>query len=143
MAFANGDRKTELTQLGTVGLRNTGTRIRFWPDPSYFDSPGFSLKRLKHLLRAKAVLCPGLLVSLTVDSSGEKEEWCYHQGLTDYLESELEGYACLPEKPFSGEMKARRGPTAGKLCQPHPHTAGRDTRQRAAHGAGRGTQGVL
>ena len=105
MAFANGDRKTELTQLGTVGLRNTGTRIRFWPDPSYFDSPGFSLKRLKHLMRAKAVLCPGLMVSLTVDSTGEKEEWCYHQGLTDYLESELEEYTCLPEKPFSGEMK--------------------------------------
>ncbi len=85
MSFAHGDKVVDLTELGTVGQRNTGTRIRFWPDASYFDSPNFSMKSLKHLLRAKAVLCPGLSVSLTIDKTGEKEEWCYHQGLTDYL----------------------------------------------------------
>jgi len=105
MAFANGDKKTSLKQVGTVGQRNTGTRIRFWPEASYFDTPRFSLKRLRHLLRAKAVLCPGLTVSLTVDKTGEKEEWCYQEGLTDYLKSELEEYFCLPEQPFDGELK--------------------------------------
>ena len=105
MAFANGNRVTDLKEVGTVGQRNTGTRIRFWPDPSYFDSANFSLPRLRHLLRAKAVLCPGLVVSLTIDKTGEKEEWCYEDGLTDYLESELEDVPLLPEKPFAGAMK--------------------------------------
>jgi len=116
MAFASGDKKTELKQMGAVGLRNTGTRIRFWPDPSYFDSANFSMKRLRHLLRAKAVLCPGLTVSLTIDKTGEKEEWCYHQGLTDYLQSELEDYICLPQQPFSGEMKGTDSQLGWSLC---------------------------
>jgi topoisomerase-4 subunit B len=105
MAFAGGDKKKNLKTIGSVGQRNTGTRIRFWPDDSYFDSPRFALGRLKHLLRAKAVLCPGLTVSLTVEKTGETEEWCYRDGLTDYLVSELEDYPRLPEQPFSGEMK--------------------------------------
>ena len=87
MSFANGDKTTDLQAVGSVGQRNTGTRIRFWPDPSYFDSPIFSLKRLRHLLRAKAVLCPGLNVSLTIDKTGEKEEWYYQDGLVDYLKT--------------------------------------------------------
>jgi topoisomerase-4 subunit B len=105
MAFKNGDRTAKLKQIGTVGQRNTGTRIRFWPDSSYFDSSGFSMKRLRHLLRAKAVLCPGLTVSLTVEKTGETEEWRYEDGLTDYLETELQDYNLLPAKPFSGAMK--------------------------------------
>ncbi len=116
MAFANGDKKTELKQVGTVGQRNTGTRIKFWPEPSYFDSPEFSLKRLRHLLRAKAVLCPGLTVSLTVEKSGEEEQWCYQEGLTDYLQSELQEYNCLPERPFSGEMKGTDSEASWALC---------------------------
>ena len=105
MMFASGERKVKLKEVGTVGQRNTGTRIRFWPDVSYFDSPNFSLTRLRHLLRAKAVLCPGLTVSLTVENTGEKEEWCYEEGLTDYLVTELEDYNRLPEIPFNGAMK--------------------------------------
>jgi topoisomerase-4 subunit B len=116
MSFANGDKTSDLEQLGSVGQRNTGTRIRFWPDASYFDSPNFSLKSLKHLLRAKAVLCPGLKVSLTIDKTGEKEEWCYHQGLTDYLQSELEGFDSLPETPFHGEMKGTDSQVSWALC---------------------------
>jgi topoisomerase-4 subunit B len=116
MAFASGDKKTKLKTLGNVGQRNTGTRIRFWPDPVYFDSPGFSLKKLRHLLRAKAVLCPGLEVSLTIDKSGEREEWCFQQGLTDYLNSELEEYVTLPEQPFSGEMKGVDSEVAWAVC---------------------------
>ena len=116
MAFANGDKKTSLEQVGTVGQRNTGTRLRFWPDPSYFDSAKISLKSLRHLLRAKAVLCPGLSVTLTVDKTGEKEEWQYQQGLTDYLETELEEFVCLPERPFNGEMKGTDSQVSWALC---------------------------
>jgi len=116
MAFADGDRKTPLKEIGTVGQRNTGTRIRFWPNPGYFDSPTFSLKRLRHLLRAKAVLCPGLAVSLTVDKTGEREEWCYEDGLTDYLKTELEDYDCLPREPFNGAMKGTDSEVSWAVC---------------------------
>jgi topoisomerase-4 subunit B len=116
MAFANGDKKTTLKEIGTVGQRNTGTRIRFWPNPDYFDSPTFSMKRLRHLLRAKAVLCPGLAVSLTVDKTGEREEWCYEEGLTDYLKTELEDYGRLPDEPFSGAMKGTDSEVSWALC---------------------------
>jgi len=116
MSFADGEKTSELEVVGSVGLRNTGTRIRFWPDPSYFDSPNFSLKRLRHLLRAKAVLCPGLKVSLTVDKTGEKEEWCFQDGLVDYLKHELAGYNCLPREPFSGEMKGTDSEAKWALC---------------------------
>jgi topoisomerase-4 subunit B len=116
MAFANGDKKTALKEIGTVGQRNTGTRIRFWPNPDYFDSPTFSMKRLRHLLRAKAVLCPGLAVSLTVDKTSEKEEWCYEEGLTDYLKTELEDYGRLPDEPFSGAMKGTDSEVSWAVC---------------------------
>jgi topoisomerase-4 subunit B len=116
MAFADGDKTTELQQVGTVGQRNTGTRIRFWPNPAYFDSPNFSLKRLRHLLRAKAVLCPGLTVSLTVDKTGEREEWCYEDGLVDYLKSELQDCERLPEEPFSGAMKGTDSEASWAVC---------------------------
>jgi topoisomerase-4 subunit B len=116
MAFAGGDKKSNLKQVGTVGQRNTGTRIRFWPDTSYFDSPKFSLKKLRHLLRAKAVLCPGLKVSLTVEKTGEKEEWCYQDGLKDYLITELAEYNRLPEQPFNGDMKGTDSEVSWALC---------------------------
>jgi topoisomerase-4 subunit B len=116
MAFANGNRKTKLKEIGTVGQRNTGTRIRFWPDPAYFDTANFSLNKLRHLLRAKAVLCPGLMVSLTVEKTGETEEWCYQEGLSDYLKTELAEYNCLPESPFSGAMKGTDSEVSWSLC---------------------------
>src|SRR5690606_31673749 len=71
MEFQHGDRSSSLDVVGTVGKRNTGTRLRFWPDPKYFDSPKISLRALRHLLRAKAVLCPGLTVKLHDAASGE------------------------------------------------------------------------
>src|SRR5690606_6265303 len=73
VSFRNGDRATPLEVVGTVGRKNTGTRVRFWPDPKYFDSPKFSLRALRHLLRAKAVLCPGLTVTLLDEASGERD----------------------------------------------------------------------
>ncbi len=116
MSFANGDRTSELTTVGTVGQRNTGTRLRFWPDASYFDSAQFSIPRLRHLLRAKAVLCPGLIVSLKMDQSGEKEEWCYQEGLSDYLKSELADETLLPAEPFTGKMKGTDSEASWALC---------------------------
>ena len=74
---ANGDRASKLEVVGEVGKRNTGTTLRFWPDEKYFDSAKFSIPRLKHVLRAKAVLCPGLHVSFTDEKTGEEESWLY------------------------------------------------------------------
>jgi topoisomerase-4 subunit B len=116
MAFAHGDKASDLEVIGTVGQRNTGTRVRFWPDPQYFDSPNFSIPRLRHLLRAKAVLCPGLLVSLTLEKTGEKEEWCYREGLADYLKTELAEAPRLPEEPFTAHMKGTDSEAAWALC---------------------------
>jgi topoisomerase-4 subunit B len=90
MAFKDGDRASPLETVGTVGKKNTGTRLRFWPDPKYFDTPKFNLRSLKHLLRAKAVLCPGLHVKLFDEASGERIEWHYEDGLRDYLRGELQ-----------------------------------------------------
>ncbi len=105
MAFAGGERISELEEIGKVGKQNTGTSVRFWPDPKYFDSARFSLSRLKHVLRAKAVLCPGLQVRLHEEASGEKLEWHYEEGLRAYLMGELGGVECLPEEPFTGNME--------------------------------------
>ncbi|WP_297527977.1 DNA topoisomerase IV subunit B [Thiohalobacter sp.] len=104
IAFAHGDKVSDLEVVGTVGKQNTGTRLRFWPDPQYFDSPKFSLPRLRHVLRAKAVLCPGLKVRFVDEVSGEREEWCYEGGLRDYLVEALDGAERLPEAPFTGNL---------------------------------------
>lgn len=84
MAFEHGDKVEELTVTGTCGRRNTGTRVHFWPTASYFDSVNFSIPKLIYLLRAKAVLCPGLRIKFTNKQTGDVEEWCYESGLTDY-----------------------------------------------------------
>lgn len=105
MSFANGEKKSDLKIVGKVGKQNTGTTVRFWPDPKYFDSPKFSIPRLKHVLRAKAVLCPGLEVSFHDEQSGEKESWQYQDGLRDYLLGELKGFSLLPDEPFMGSME--------------------------------------
>ncbi len=108
MAFKDGDRASPLETLGTVGKKNTGTRLRFWPDPKYFDTPKFNLRSLKHLLRAKAVLCPGLHVKLFDEASGERIEWHYEDGLRDYLRGELQADGpreVLPPELFVGSLK--------------------------------------
>jgi topoisomerase-4 subunit B len=105
MAYQDGDPASELKTIGDVGRRNTGTRLRFFPDPKYFDSPNISVRRLRHLLRAKAVLCPGLKVTLIIAKDGEKETWQYEDGLSEYLLTELGSQALLPETPFTGDMK--------------------------------------
>ncbi len=105
MKFANGEPASKLEVIGKVGQRNTGTWLRFWPDPKYFDSDRFSLSRLKHLMRAKAVLAPGLRVRFDDEGSGESVEWHYEGGLRDYLRSELGEAAMLPEPAFAGSME--------------------------------------
>ncbi|MBW2592769.1 MAG: DNA topoisomerase IV subunit B [Deltaproteobacteria bacterium] len=103
--FNNGDKARELEEVGSVGKRNTGTTIRFWPDPKYFDSPRFALRPFTHVLRAKAVLCSGLHVKFHNEQTGEIDEWYYKKGLRDYLETSLAGFELLPEQPFLGEFE--------------------------------------
>lgn len=104
IAFASGDKTEELNEIDTVGKRNTGTFVHFWPEAKYFDSPKFSASRLKHTLRAKAVLCPGLEVNFIDHNSGERESWCYEDGLQDYLTQATRGFEVIPNEPFTGTM---------------------------------------
>ena len=104
MSFAGGKKRGKLEVVGKVGKANTGTTIRFWPDPQYFDSEKFSVKRIKHALRAKAVLCPGVRVRLKVEKPKEKHEWLYQGGLEEYLLEELGAAETLPAEPFSGSI---------------------------------------
>ncbi len=105
LAFRSGEKVSGLDEVGKVGKQNTGTTIRFWPDAQFFDSAKISLPRLKHVLRAKAVLCPGLEVTLLDEKSREKETWYYEDGLRDYLVNALGEAVCLPEEPFVGKME--------------------------------------
>jgi len=100
MAFEHGDRASALEVIGSVPKKKTGTTVHFWPDPKYFDSPKILLSKLKHLLRAKAVLCAGLNVKLTDEATGEVVSWHYEDGLRDYLRGELEGAESLPAELF-------------------------------------------
>ena len=104
MSFAGGKKRGKLEEVGKVGKANTGTTIRFWADPQYFDSVNFSIPKLKHALRAKAVLCPGLTVRLKVEKTKEREEWCYSGGLEEYLLEAINGGEILPTEPFSGSL---------------------------------------
>jgi topoisomerase-4 subunit B len=104
MSFAGGNKRGKLEVVGKVGKANTGTTIRFWPDPQYFDSTKISVSRLKHVLKAKAVLCPGLTVRLKVEKPKEKIEWCYSGGLEEYLVEAIGKAEILPAEPFSGDL---------------------------------------
>ena len=108
MSFKGGEIAMKLTVKDKVGKRNTGTLVNFKPDPKYFDSPKISVSRLKHLLKAKAVLCPGLKVFFENETATKKEEksfeWFYKDGLEDYLSAELQGFELLPAEPFTGSI---------------------------------------
>jgi len=108
LSFKGGEKVGKLEVVGKVGKQNTGTTIRFWPDPKYFDTDKFSVKQLKHLLRAKAVLCPGLKIRFTVEKPKQKFEWQYEGGLEQYLSEELGGATTLPEQPFGGSLRGSR-----------------------------------
>ncbi|MEM7049931.1 MAG: DNA topoisomerase IV subunit B [Acidobacteriota bacterium] len=106
MSFADGEKASELEVVGSVGRRNTGTRIRFWPDPQFFDSAKVNVCRLKHALEAKAVLCSGLQIRFVHEEDpSQNEEWCFEDGLEDYLLQELGDVERLPERPYRGSFQ--------------------------------------
>lgn len=107
MGFANGDKATELEVIDTCPKRQTGTSVRFMPNPKYFDSPKFSVSRMRHVLRAKAVLCPGLNVTFLDEQTGDKDVWYYEDGLKDYLASATQGWETVPELPFVGDFAGK------------------------------------
>lgn len=104
ITFADGEKTSDLEVIDTVGKRNTGTTVTFHPDPKYFDSSKFSLSRLRHVLRAKAVLCPGLNVTFLNKATGDKDEWYYEDGLKDYLRAATNEYETCPSEPFTGSL---------------------------------------
>ena len=106
MGFAGGEKVSDLSIVDSCGKRNTGTLVRFQPDPQYFDSIKFSVPRLKHVLRAKAVLCAGLEVGFKDENTGETDTWCYEDGLQDYLLGATKGWEVVPVEPFVGSFAA-------------------------------------
>ena len=108
MGFKNGAKASDLVVIDSCGKRNTGTSIRFLPDASFFDTAKFSLSKMRHVLKAKAVLCPGLKVTFRDEASGETDEWFYEDGLTDYLVEMTSGYDVLPAEPFVGSYTSER-----------------------------------
>ena len=104
IAFAKGECVEPLAEIATCSKKRTGTVVRFWPEASYFDSPKVSVLRLRHLLRAKAVLCPGLKVTLE-DANGATDVWQFADGLKDYMGQALDGYELLPPTPFMGHTE--------------------------------------
>jgi topoisomerase-4 subunit B len=107
ISFEKGKKVTKLKKIGSVGKRNTGSTIRFWPDGQYFDSVKFSVRRLRHVLRAKAVLCPRLTVNFTNKHTGETDSWYFEDGLRDYLLENLVEYDRIPESPFVGHQEGK------------------------------------
>ncbi|HKH19448.1 MAG TPA: DNA topoisomerase IV subunit B, partial [Gammaproteobacteria bacterium] len=108
MSFSGGEKRTDLEVIGEVPRRKTGTTIRFWPDPKYFDTSAFLTNKLKHLMRAKAVLCPGIKIKFVDEQANETCEWQYQGGLKDYLLEAVQGLELLPGEPFTGSMEGRQ-----------------------------------
>ncbi|HVY21946.1 MAG TPA: DNA topoisomerase IV subunit B [Steroidobacteraceae bacterium] len=107
ISFNDGRLKSRLKIVGDVGRNNRGTAVRFWPDEKYFESVNFSIPRLKHVLRAKAVLCPGLHITFVNEATGEKEEWQYEGGLSQYLLDSLGNGEWLPPELFTGKVEGQ------------------------------------
>ncbi|MCW5570525.1 MAG: DNA topoisomerase IV subunit B [Steroidobacteraceae bacterium] len=103
ISFKDGKVASKLEVIGAVGQRNTGTTVRFWPDPKFFDAGKFSVPQLRHVLKAKAVLCPGLRVKFTNETSGEQDEWFFTGDLGAYLNDELGDVERLPTEPIAGK----------------------------------------
>ena len=102
ISFANGNKASELAVIGTAPKRQSGTSVRFWVDASYFDTPKFATKPLKHLLKAKAVLCPGLEIRFDDRQANESQTWLYEEGLRAYLADATKDFPVLPAEPFTG-----------------------------------------
>ena len=105
MVFAGGDVAEPLKPYAEAGRKKSGTRVRVWPDPRYFDSPAVPQAELAHLLRSKAVLLPGVKVTLKTEKTGESRVWHYEQGLLGYLTEALAGSELMIPM-FEGEQYA-------------------------------------
>ena len=116
IGFKDGKVSSRLEAIGTVGQRNTGTRIQFWPDPKFFDSDKFSVPQLKHTLKAKAVLCPGLRVTFKNEASGEQDEWFYTGDLGAYLIEELGKHERIPVEAITGTREGDNDAVNYALC---------------------------
>lgn len=116
ISFANGEKKTDLKAIEKIAKKVTGTTVRFHPDAEYFDSPRFHVARLKRVLRAKAVLCPGLHVTFVDDNNQQNNEsWHYQEGLQQYLCSYLEAAELVPQMPYVGMYRSADGELDGEL----------------------------
>ena len=124
LSFQNGEKKSELLEVGNVGKANTGTTIRFWANGKYFDSDRINVKDLKHNLRAKSVLCPGLHIKFSDEETGEEVSWQYQGGVNEYLSEELKGIDCIPSKPFYGSSRAKNEEVEWSLTWPEEDSNG-------------------
>lgn len=106
MNFADGKASSKLKKIDQCNKRERGTRIRFWPNAQYFDTPNFHVPSLLNNLRAKAVLCPGLKITFYHEKSNQHYEWCYEDGLKDYLLEQLQELTLLPAEPAIGHVSA-------------------------------------
>jgi topoisomerase-4 subunit B len=106
MSFSHGDKVTDLKSIGKADKGDSGTSVRFWPEAKYFDLAHFAVKKLKHALRAKAVLCPGLHVTYLDENTNDKEEWYYENGLSHYLQEAIGSAERIPEEPFLGSFSS-------------------------------------
>lgn len=116
IGFRNGAVSSKLDVVGTVGQRNTGTTVRFWPDSKFFDSDKFSIPQLRHTLKAKAVLCPGLRITFTNEFTGEKDEWFFAGDLGAYLVDELGKSDRLPNEPITGKREQDQDTVEYAIC---------------------------
>ena len=116
IGFRNGAVSSKLEVMGTVGQRNTGTTVRFWPDGKFFDSDKFSIPQLRHTLKAKAVLCPGLRITFTNEFTGEKDEWFFAGDLGAYLVDELGKSERLPNEPITGKREQDQDTVEYAIC---------------------------
>ena len=107
MKFESSVKSNDLEEIGIVGKRNTGTLIKFTPDAKYFDSAKFSIKKLRHNLRSKAVLCPGLEVNFKNEIDETEDKWLFKDGINDYLQASLDGLECIPITPFVVTFKTK------------------------------------
>ncbi len=124
IGFNDGKVTSKLKTVGNVPPRTTGTTVRFWPDPKFFDTDKFSVTPLKHVLKAKAVLCPGLRISFTNEATGEKDEWFFTGDLGAYLTEELGTIEKIPAEPITSKRETDNDPVSYALCwAPNAETA--------------------
>lgn len=113
MQFVDGNAVAPLAVAPSSNKKKRGTLVRFWVNETYFDSPKFNIKQLKHHLKAKAVLSAGLTITFINEIDGDKDVWQFTDGLSQYLTGQLVEEITLPEQPFVFNYDAKKGERAG------------------------------